>query len=705
MLAVVAVLAYANSFSGQFLLDDHASILGNPELGSLGGMVRKSTRPLTQATFHLNYVIGGLHVADYHLVNLVIHIAAALALYGVVRRTLEKGTGRDGEGRKGSEGVALVVAAVWMVHPVQTASVTYIVQRAESLMGMFYLLTLYCAIRGMSHCRTTLQRSSSSECAAQESHATAESATIHHSRFTIHSPWPWHTATVTACALGMLSKPVMVTAPVAVLLYDRAYVSGGFVEALRRHRYLYVGLAATWLVLAVLLLLPHESSQSAGVVPGLASPGSYLVTQAGVVLHYLKLVFVPTAVCLDYAWPVASSWREVAVPGVVLALLFAGAVWAFVRRHPLGFPAVFFFLALAPSSSVIPVADCAFDHRMYLPLAGVVAVVVSGLYGLLVTQRRRTPLLRTGRAGVSIVASILTGLVVAGLVSMTHMRNRDYHGQERMWADVVSKRPGNLRAQQWMIDSMMDRGDLDEAEEAARRLVRVIEALEAPPGDSSKAYHLTMALDRLGRILVARGKLREAVGHYRNAIRAEPGNRVAHCNLAVALFLAGQPEEALAACGSATEIDNGYTKAHSMKGVVLRSLSRFKEAIEAYRRAIESGGDVVQATYGLGWLLAACPETELCDGDTAVQLAEEVVTATGGRSHMALDLLAAAYARVGKFDDAVRTAERALAAAPEQGGERAAGLPHVERDTGARGIRRRLELYRAGKPFTDRAGD
>jgi len=707
-LVLLGVVAYANSFRGVFMLDDHSSIVENPDIGDFGEMVRNSTRPLTQATFHLNYVVGGLRPAGYHAVNLVIHLVAGLALYGLVRQTLgarggvgrsreeqgvagksrgeEGGAGRsrgkkgraEGSRAVGAELSAFAVAAIWLVHPLQTASVTYIVQRAETLMGMFYLLTLYCAARGMyaAEARRSPERSRDLERGGPPPYRAG-----------------WHGAAVTACALGMLSKPVMVTAPVAVLLYDRAYASGGFLAALRRRRYLYAGLGATWLVLAALLLSPHESSYSAGVTAGLMSPAGYLATQAGVVLHYLRTVFVPTQACFDYAWPVVGSWRETVLPGSVPALLLAAAVWAFVRGRALGFPAVFFFLALVPSSSFIPVADCAFDHRMYLPLAGVVAVVVPGAYGLLSSRRQ---------AGFSIAAVVLGCLLIGTLIIMTIDRNRDYHDEERMWRDVVSKRPGNLRAHEWLIAAMMDRGDYEEAEEAAARLVRVVESLETMPGDRSRKYHLTMALDRLGRILAARGKMDEAVGAYRRAIEADPRNRVAHCNLAVALFLLGKPGDALATCEAAIAIDGDYAKAHSMKGLVLRSRGRFRESVDAYRRALECPGDVLHARHGLAWLLAACPETDLCDGGEAVRLATEVSDATGGRSVGGLDLLAAAYARARRFEDAVRTAERALALASVRGAGGDDGMGYVPRDGGPEGIRSRLELYRVGRPFTDR---
>ena len=160
----------------------------------------------------------------YHVVNLAIHILGALVLYGVVRRTLLCASLRQ---RYGDEArwLALAVALIWVVHPLQTESVTYLIQRTESLMGLFFLLTLYCVIRGS----------------------------------TSSGRRGWYAAAVVCCALGMGSKEVMVVAPLTVLLYDRAFLSGSFREALRARAALYAGLFGCWLVLVGLVASTSHS--------------------------------------------------------------------------------------------------------------------------------------------------------------------------------------------------------------------------------------------------------------------------------------------------------------------------------------------------------------------------------------------------------------------------------------------------------------
>src|ERR1035438_6675615 len=232
LIALAVLAAYANSFSGAFVLDDASSIAGNPtirHLWPLGGPLSPphgrgltvDGRPILNISLAINYALSGIHPWSYHALNLLIHGLAGLTLFGVVRRTLDRlGMPAD------SALLALCAAFLWTLHPLQTESVTYVIQRAESLMGLFYLLTLYCFIRYAD--RTP--RSDASSNAGKT------------------APVLWAVFSVLACLLGMATKEVMVTAPVMVFLYDRTFFSGSFAQAWRRHRRLYAGLACTWLL-------------------------------------------------------------------------------------------------------------------------------------------------------------------------------------------------------------------------------------------------------------------------------------------------------------------------------------------------------------------------------------------------------------------------------------------------------------------------
>src|SRR5437667_2279125 len=188
VLTALAAAAWANSLSAPFIFDDRPAILANPHIRQLWPLSRALTapprsilagRPVASLTLAINDALGELDVRGYHAFNLALHVLSALILLGIVRRTLARSARLVSAARP----LALVTAAIWLVHPLQTDAVTYFTQRTELLMGLFYLLTLYAAIRAGE------------------------------------GSWPWQTASVVSCALGMASKEVMITAPLMVMLW------------------------------------------------------------------------------------------------------------------------------------------------------------------------------------------------------------------------------------------------------------------------------------------------------------------------------------------------------------------------------------------------------------------------------------------------------------------------------------------------------
>ena len=432
VLALATAAAYANSLAATFIFDDYALVVDDLRLRGLATALSASTRPLTRLTFHLHYwAAGAFKAADMRAVNILIHLAAGLRLYGVVRRTLRVPRLAATYGAA-ADGLAGAIAAVWLLHPLQTESVTYVMQRAESLMGMLFFLSLYSYARGL------------------------QSAVGHR----------WHTLAIVAAAFCMASKPVAVTLPVIVLLYGRAFAAGTLRESLRRRWSFHVGMAATWLVLLTILCKPNESTTSTGLGGGLPTPLQYFWTQQQVVLHYLRLALWPQGLCLDYAWPPVRHWTEALLPAMVLLPLFGLALWALVRNRPAGFAGMWFFINLAPTSSFLPVADGAFEHRMYLPLAGLIALAVCGAYRVLAV-----------RSGT--VALVALGLAVAATLGVqTARRNADYRTELTMWADVVSKRPENLRARNDLAVALSATGNADEAIAQYLQVLRRIPAAE-----------------------------------------------------------------------------------------------------------------------------------------------------------------------------------------------------------------------------------
>jgi Flp pilus assembly protein TadD len=608
LIVLAGFAAYANSFKGDFVFDDAylAESAQEQRLWPIGPLLA-GPRPAVEASFALNRAWFGPAVAGYHLVNLLIHIAAALTLFGIVRRTLLTERLRPRFERAAAP-LALVVAVVWMLHPLQTASVTYIVQRGESLMGLFYLLTLYCAIRavGMQSAECGMQ---SAELTTDDRRLTAdEGPTAVHSaighrqsaiNFRSSAFCALHSAfcilAVVFCALGMATKPVMATAPLMVLIYDWTFLSRSWREALRRSYGLYLGLAATWLVLAF-LLIRNPPGASAGFGMRGITPWQYLLTQFGVIAHYLKLSFWPHPLVLDYGWPVARTAGQIIPPASLVAALAAATFWAMARAREWGYPGLWFFGVLSVTSSFMPIADLCFEHRMYLPLAGLVAVTVMGTYVALerISGRSGPPGLKSGpRTGwISCIGIILVLAVCVALGTLTFLRNRDYRTQISIWTDVTVKRPNNPRGHTNLGFALFRQGETD----AAMRETRTALALD--PTDP--VGHLN-----LGSIYHAQGRTDDALREYCEALKLGPDIPDVRYNLGNVLLEKGRPDMAAGEFAQALKLRPAYRQAMNNLGIALGQQGRMSEAIPLFREALRLRPDYVNAHENLAKALWA----------------------------------------------------------------------------------------------------
>jgi protein O-mannosyl-transferase len=640
-IVLIGLYAYWPSFSGVLLFDDRPAIVENQTIRSLalpdvlrppaGATV--SGRPVANVSFALNYALAPADARDvfspaalvpdaparfqrnvwgYHLVNLLIHLAAALTLFGVVRRTLESPRLRERTGRAALP-LAAIAAIVWAVHPLDTMAVTYVVQRVESLMALFYLLTLYCAIRaGLATSRRGL----------------------------------WTAGAIVACALGLGTKETMVSAPIAVWLWDVVFEGAPWAPWRHRpRRLLYTGLAATWTVTIALLL---TESQAQLVLSDVATygasegwtPWSYLWTQAGVLVHYIRLAFVPAPLVFDYyGWPRAASPIDVLPQAALVISLIILTVVALARRRPAGFAGAVSFLVLAPTSSVLPIpTEIASEHRMYLPVAAIVALVVVALYG---TARRLA--VRPRRA----VASVLVLALIVLFTAATRARNRDYSSDETLWRDTVRKRPDNARARLNYTIDLMATARYAEAEAEMRR------AIALPADRNTRAQsHL-----QLGAALCAQGKLKEGIASV---------------------------EQGLAIDANLPDADVILAQAYS-------DLQDIGRALPQFRRALQRAPDNVLLLLRFTWLAATSDASTDDDRRMALTTGERAAALTSRQHVGVLEALGAAYARNGRFGEAIATARAGLALAESRGDSTAstlrAQIDLYERAAAARGGR------------------
>ena len=577
-LALAALAAYHAALPAPFTFDDRPAIERNesirrlwPLSGPLSPPVTAAGatgRPLVNLSLALNHAAGGLEPGGYRLTNILLHAVAGALLLLLVRETLVRTRFRTSAGP-----LAAATALIWVLHPLQTESVVCVVQRNEILVAIFYLLALLGLARSADSPR----------------------------------PWRWGVTAVAAALLGVLSKEVMATAPIVALLYDRHFLAGSWREVWARRRWLHGALLATWLPLAWLILGHEQRAGTVGFGLGVGT-WQYLLTQCDAITTYLRLTFWPHPLLVDRGVTLATGIMEIWPQGMLVLSLLAASVFALVRFPRVGFAAAAFFIILAPSSSFVPLTtQPVAEHRMYLPLAPVIALLVLGA----------AKVLPRGRVAAVVLASMAAGLV-------TYRRTLDYRTEETLWTQTLLHLPENPRAHaslghaharagRWelAVDSYRQavrlRPDYADAHNdlgaALGRLGKPAEALEhharaaeLKPEDPEVRYNLALALDAAGRHPAA-------IPHLRFVVAERPGLARARALLGFLLLRTGARTEAITELEHAVRLEPDDLEIRVNLADALQGTGRTRDAATHYQRAAELRPDLPELRYNLGNLL------------------------------------------------------------------------------------------------------
>lgn len=732
----VALIAFGPALAAPFDFDDLPAIAHNPSIRTLwppsvplstpGLGTAVSGRPTANYSFALSHAVNRwLGVAQspltvapnetigFHAVNLLLHVAAALLLFSIIRRTMRSGRVPD-DWRGAADRLAIAIAGVWLIHPLQTEAVDYVAQRTEVLVSVFYLATLYSAFRAWQgrHSSGDDQR------AARQSLA-------------------WSAAAVAACLLGMGTKEVMLTAPLMVVLFDRAFLFSSWREMWTTpwRRRLYYALFATC---ALSILLITRGARSATVGFHLGIPWyQYFHSQGWAIARYLKLALWPDRLTYDYGQTPVRGLDG--IPGLV-ALIAFGVITLLAWRRPrwqwFGFVGAWFFLLLAPSSSVVPIqTEIAAERRIYLALASIVALAViaiefarrrlaerdragqspersRAIAGAFVvigvsyfaasgwTAERLAPneiaaqlIVRTtiGLAAILVVWCLVAvrerrlrlaavALIVCAMAGTAFTRSRLYENPELLWRDAVAKRPDNARALNGLavaalrndptqlseadslsvlalaidsayIPSLITRGAIAIKQARMHRAESLFtRALRISPNDSAST-------DKLGQVLVAEGESERAIPYLAQVVRWH-ASAEALTNLGVAYLTIGKLDSASAVLTGAVRADPTNTDAARYLGAALIEQQRGADAIpyllDAARRDPQSG-------FGLGLLSVAYAEAQ--------QPAAATETAAAAVARSPEDATTFVFAGraaqiAGRYQDAVAYLTRAVTLVP-----------------------------------------
>ena len=585
-LVVAGVLAYINTLPNDLVFDDIPWVADNPRIVSLsnvGQMLAETNRPVLEISLAINYALSGENTTSYRVMNMMIHILAGLVLFGLVRRTLLLPKFVD-RFRGNAHYLAFVVALLWLLHPLNTQSVSYLIQRGESLMGLCYLFTLYSFLR---------------YAAGNGKH--------------------WAIAAVVSCWVGMGSKEVMATAPLVVLLFDAVFIAKSWREPLTKRWVVYLGLFSAWVPLVFILTAiagtGPEASAGFALEEKMLSRWTYLLSQPQIIVEvYLRKAFWPNPLVMDYGWVPAIPedtpaefvtglfMRNVLWQGTLLLALFLASLWGTLRRRPWGLLGLSFFLILAPTSSFMPIADLVFEHRMYLSLIPVIAGVVFAGYSLL---HKGLP----GNAGGYGCVLVAVLAVVLGL--FTFVRNTEYRSRITIWDSVVVARPENPRGWYNLGSALKDAGDTEQA------LPCYAKALELRPNSADARYGI-------GVLLLEANQLPLAIEYLEAAVELDPGDPAGHAHLGKAYLYATDFPQAESSLQEAIRLGPDYARAHEYLGLLYVVRNAPDAAIDSFRRAIDADPRLFSAYQNLAAALLQSGQA-----DQAVAVIEDVIHRSG----------------------------------------------------------------------------
>jgi len=634
VLAIAIFAFYGCTLFSSFHFDDRSSILENPALKSRAGILKNlweywPTRFITTVSFFINYRIGEKDPFGYHLADIIIHTINSVLVYFLLLNSFRV---RDPSLSKPKIFAAALGAFFFALHPLQTQAVSYIAQRATSLAATCYLMSLLLYILG--------RRKNS---------------------------FPWYFFSwVTGC-FALFSKELAVTLPLAIVLWDLIFFRRG-----RKSRW--PRLMAFSLLLLIIPAIVFFNSENpkyndsgqidfwagdqnyAPVLGGIIAPqrGEYALTQIRVLTTYLRLVAFPFRQNLDYDYPLFFfflQYRIVLSSLIILALIISSCLLLKKEKRMGAFGIMFFFLALLPESSLIPIRDVIFEHRLYLPLAGTAFLIAE----ILPTVRRW---------------KIPAGAMLLLLALLTFNRNRIWRDELSLWVDTVSKSPDKARP-------LNNLGYIYNREGLYRPALRVLSRANEIEGDYPEAL-LNLAityrhLDRLeeaeaaclmalrlkpeypeafncrGDILRLQGKSGEAEKAYLSALELNPRFSEARNNLANLYQEMGKGE--LARRQYQKALLGGEENPTYLNNLGLHYLKEgeLEAAVKTFRRALALDGSLYQAYYNLGNALVQKSDlpAALLSYQRAVKLKPDYARAYYN--------LGTVYSRRGEWDEALKS--------------------------------------------------
>ncbi len=640
--AVIVVLiwmVFGQTLGHDFVnYDDKAYVYGNPLVSaglSLRGLSRafvdiqtNNWHPLTIISHMIDCQFYDLKAGGHHFTNVLLHTIAALLLFVFLR---------DVTARFWS---SAFVTALFAIHPLRVESVAWIAERKDLLSAVFFFLTLAAYVRYAR--RRSIGR--------------------------------YLTMSI-LFACGLMSKPMLVTTPAIMLLLDywplKRIADPKSFWRLTLEKLPLFGMSIAASVIA--LALQVQTPSAVGQLPFAWRLENALVTY----VTYIWQIFWPVDLAVFYPHPDDRlAWWQIALAA---AFLIAATIIAFAVRRTRPYLLVgwlWYLIMLLPVIGIIQVGlQGHADRYTYLPHVGVYVALTWFVADLSISLPHCREIL------------FAAGTTIVLVLSLCAWKQTTYWwNSETLWGHTLAITKNNDVALVDIGTFRMDHGDLDGALSDFNRALAIRSASE------HRRYRSSLAVihDSIGNVLGRKGRLDDAIVHFRQAIELRPDFPDAHYNLATSLFQKGDLDNAIVEYRATLSLSPNDPGANTNLANILVQKGQLREAASHYEIALASQPDFSSALNNLTWLLSASEDDSLRNGARALELAKKLNRASKNNPFF-LRTLAVAYAEAGQFDLAVETGGRASEEANAQGQHALAAR-----------IRGETDLYRRHQPLRDK---
>jgi len=584
LISVVSIIVYSNSFNNSFQYDDAFTIVDNiliRHIESIPQYFAKAVtsnppkfgkllyRPLTMTSFTLNYKLGGLNVAGYHIVNVLFHAANAILVYLLIIALLsininnEASTGslpwqcpsvalpalpkfqrRRGVGGSSAKAdkkkyvennhsytTALFISLLWATHPINSEAVNYIWQRADVMATFFYLLSVILFLRSLVSNR--------------------------HILFLL---------SIGAYIMALMSKETSITLPLIIMLIDLFLVSKFkkdiFIKQFKKYHFMFIFVTLMYLLIRFFYQgIITEFASPTGESPSMLK---YFATQFNVIIKYITLIFIPKGLSIYHSIPIVENFMEIKMLMSIMAIILLILLSARLSKvHIISSLFMFwFFITLIPTSSILPGCIVMNEHRVYLPGIGIISALVILLYKFIPEKIHKN------------ILPIFLSIIIILFSAITYNRNKDWKDEASLWSNTVKLYPNDGIAYNYLGMGLYKKGFIDKSIEAFEKAVKY------RPNDS-------LIHNNLGAAYINKNMVDKAMEEFKKSVSLNPGQHDALNNLAGAFFLKGFYGEAIECYKKAIELNPFYIDAYANLGLCYSINKLYDEARNIYGKALE----------------------------------------------------------------------------------------------------------------------